>query len=311
MSTLDSKFTVLDLFSGIGGFALAIEEAGFETKAFAEIEDYPSKVLKQHWPDVPNLGDVRGINGKSMCGSVDVVCGGFPCQDISLAGKGAGIKGKRSGLWFEMCRIIDGARPAFCLIENVPALRSRGYDEVQTSLEEAGYSARPFVVGAIHARAPHKRSRVWIIAYDKCQRTGRVQSSAWGQNKTFIVDDGQEKSLANPNDAGQSAGQREGQSGNDIRRRCKDVSNTMPERFSLGHGGAHSFGSYPEPAGIHSRLEWSTWDVEPDVGRVAYGVPKWVDRIKALGNSVVPAVVYPFAKFIYQELMKNGTTRTT
>lgn len=113
----------LDLFSGIGGFALACEAAGIETVAFAEVDPFASAVLEHHWPWVPNLGDVRGVKGVDV-GAVDLICGGSPCQDISCAGKGEGITGAKSGLWFEMLRLVLEVRPTWVLFENVPALRT-------------------------------------------------------------------------------------------------------------------------------------------------------------------------------------------
>ena len=121
--------TVFDLFSGIGGFSLGLERAGFTTHYFCEIDPYCRGVLAKHWPHVPIFEDVRTVRGADIEG-VDLLCGGFPCQDISLAGKGAGLSGDRSGLWFEYARLIDEIRPRYVLIENVSALRSRGLDQV-------------------------------------------------------------------------------------------------------------------------------------------------------------------------------------
>jgi DNA (cytosine-5)-methyltransferase 1 len=243
---------VLDLFSGIGGFALAFEAAGFETVAFAEIEPYPCKVLAQHWPAVPNLGDVRGIDGRDFAG-VDVVCGGFPCQDISAAGRGAGIEGAKSGLWVEMLRIIGGARPAFCLIENSPQLYHRGIDAVLSDLEKAGYACRPFVVGAGNAGAPHQRARVFVVAYSNSERLQR--GGPEGVSGVLQVDSG-----------------REG------------------EEYLQA------------PARRAVRLGQEAWTAEPRIPRVDDGLPTWPDELKALGNSIVPAVAYPFAAWIYGAL---------
>jgi hypothetical protein len=172
--------TVLDLFSGIGGIALGLHRAtypdgtpGFRTVAFCEQAEYPVAVLRKHWPDVPVHRDVRDLRGDDPSlyrgsgerGGVDVVAGGFPCQDISVAGRGAGLAGGRSGLWFEFHRIIAEARPRWCLIENVPALRTRGLDTVLGGLAEIGYSAEWHCIPAAALGAPHRRDRVWIVAY--------------------------------------------------------------------------------------------------------------------------------------------------
>ncbi len=172
----------LDLFSGIGGFALAGARLGIETVAFCEIDPFCQAVLGKHWPGVPIYGDIRKLDPTGFRG-VDLIAGGFPCQDISAAGKGAGIDGARSGLWKEMLRIIAGVRPHWCLIENVPALRTRGSDRVLSDLETVGYAAWPLVVGAWAVGAPHRRDRVWIVAHrggDALrEQSGRGSGAGW------------------------------------------------------------------------------------------------------------------------------------
>ena len=164
---------VLDLFSGIGGFSLGLERTGgFETVAFCEIEDYPRKVLAKHWPDVPIFGDVKELTNEQV-GSIDVICGGFPCQDISVAGKQAGIKeGTRSGLWSEVSRLVSEIRPKYVIVENVTNLlagpseqRGRWFGRVLGDLASIGYDAEWHSVSASSIGASHKRDRVWIIAY--------------------------------------------------------------------------------------------------------------------------------------------------
>ena len=157
---------ILDLFSGIGGFSLGLERAGMKTVAFCEIDPKARQVLKKHWPDVPVYEDVSTLKGNQI-GPVDVICGGFPCQDISLAGKGAGLEGARSGLWFEYHRLIKEIKPKYAIIENVSALRSRGLDQVLRSLAKIGYDAEWHCIPASAVGAPHQRDRVWIIAYSQ------------------------------------------------------------------------------------------------------------------------------------------------
>lgn len=154
---------MLDLFSGLGGFALAFERAGFKTVAFSEVDPFCRRVLAHHWPAVPNLGDVREVDGGRIGTPVEVLVGGFPCQDISAAGKGAGLDGDRSGLWFEMLRLVRELRPRWVVAENVPALRTRGADTLLAGLEAAGYACWPTVVGAWAVGAPHRRDRVWVV----------------------------------------------------------------------------------------------------------------------------------------------------
>ena len=161
--------SVLSLFTGIGAHDLGLERAGMKIVGQCEIEDYPTKVLEKHWPNVPRWRDVKSVTrGEiiSRLGFIPSVCAfGFPCQDISNAGNRVGINGSRSGLFFEALRIVTECRFPWLIIENVPALRTRGADTVLPLLEERGYSCWPTVVGARHVGAPHKRDRVWIVAY--------------------------------------------------------------------------------------------------------------------------------------------------
>jgi DNA (cytosine-5)-methyltransferase 1 len=183
---------ILDLFSGIGGFSLGLERAGMQTIAFCEVDPACRQVLKKHWPDVPIFEDVKTLTAKDIHDTVDVICGGFPCQDISLAGKGAGLAGERSGLWYEYRRLIEEIRPRYVIIENVAALRSRGLDAVLSGLTEIGYDAEWHCIPACAVGAPHRRDRVWIIAYPQrhnerqepcCRTLGRMgrefQSFPW------------------------------------------------------------------------------------------------------------------------------------
>ena len=159
---------VLSLFSGIGLHDLGLERAGFCIAAQVECDPFCREILTKHWPEVPRFDDVRTVSADALraagVGRVDLVTGGFPCQDISVAGKGAGLDGKRSGLWHEMRRIVSELRPDWVLAENVPRLRTLGADRVLSDLEALGYSCWPLVVGAVHAGAPHRRLRVWIVA---------------------------------------------------------------------------------------------------------------------------------------------------
>lgn len=156
---------VLDLFSGIGGFSLGLERAGMRTVAFCEIDSYARTVLKKHWPNVPIFSDVRTLTGQRITIKVDVICGGFPCQDISLAGNRRGLEGARSGLWREYARIIGEIRPKYIIVENVPGLLSLGLGDVLSDLAALRYDAQWHCIPACAVGAPHIRDRVWIIAY--------------------------------------------------------------------------------------------------------------------------------------------------
>lgn len=190
---------VLDLFSGIGGFSLGLERTGgFRTVAFCEIDPYCRAVLRKHWPDVPQYDDVRTLTGERLRAdeiSVDVICGGFPCQDISFAGKGAGIDGERSGLWAEYSRIIGELRPRYVIVENSAALLGRGLSRVLGDLAALGHDAEWHCIPASAVGAPHGRDRVWLVAYPQrgerwdqpyLRSLGRVgwqfQSVSWDRN---------------------------------------------------------------------------------------------------------------------------------
>lgn len=222
-----SKLRVLDLFSGIGGFSLGLERAGgFETVAFCEIESFPRKVLARHWPEVPCYEDVTKLTGDILARdgiAVDVITGGFPCQDISTAGKQAGMgAGTRSGLWSEIVRLIGELRPRYVIVENVAALlagpsekRGGWFGRILGDLAECGYDAEWENIPAAALGAPHRRERVWVVAYTKRDeqpwekpcvgpfgRMGRVeQSMAWigGWENTLAtlrrMDDGVSRSV--------------------------------------------------------------------------------------------------------------------
>jgi DNA (cytosine-5)-methyltransferase 1 len=179
---------VLDLFAGIGGFTLGLEKTGlYETVAFCEWDESCQKVLKKHWPNTFCYSDIKDLeyrNGylysekEEVAGftEVDVITGGFPCQDISYAGKGAGIKGERSGHWKHYWRLIDEIKPKGVIIENVAALRTRGLDTVLQDLDEIGYDAEWHCIPASHLGAPHSRDRIWILAYSRSERRSGLVS---------------------------------------------------------------------------------------------------------------------------------------
>ena len=169
------RLRVLDLFSGVGAFSLGLERTGgFQTVAFAEVSPYPSAVLHRHWPDVPNLGDVE----KASYPNADVIAAGFPCQDLSNAGKRAGLSGQRSGLWREVMRAVRVVRPLYIVLENVAALLSRGLGTVLGDLASDGYDAEWDCIPASHFGAPHGRDRWYALAYP--QRGERWQEPYCG-----------------------------------------------------------------------------------------------------------------------------------
>jgi len=264
---------VLDLFSGIGGFSLGLERAGFETVAFCEVDKKCHQVLKKHWPNVPIFDDVQTLNGYDIGQSVDVICGGFPCQDISLAGKGAGLEGERSGLWWEFHRLIKEIKPKYAIIENVSALRGRGLDQVLGSISEIGYDAEWHCIPASAVGAPHRRDRIWIVAY--ANSSGRKESN-------------QEMERGSSKQSDSSSVQS-----------SQDVSNANVTRLErwLSDGIASAQGWEESSPGCTTErsIRWrrggnGEWTSEPSVGRVANGIPNRVDRLKQLGNAVVPQI---------------------
>jgi len=289
---------VLDLFSGIGGFALGLERAGMQTVAFCEVEPFRRLVLQLHWPDVPILPDIRTTTGESLrlagAGDIDLICGGFPCQDISTAGKGAGLNGRRSGLFWEAHRLIEELRPRWVLLENVPALRTRGADDVLGALEGLGYACWPLVVGAWAVGSPQRRNRVWIVGRlaDANKDELRQQPGRGGgtcRPETPESGGGGERVGHAPQGAGSSvaSGAPEGEQG-----------------APGGSGGVHLW-----PAGRGA--EQHPWEPprtipasQPGLGRSAAGLPCRLARrahrlaLEALGDTVVPQVVEAVGKAI-------------
>jgi DNA (cytosine-5)-methyltransferase 1 len=261
------------LFAGIGGFDLGLERAGMTCKWQVEIDDYASRVLAKHWPDVPRHGDVRTFPTADRDWSVDLICGGFPCQDISLAGKGAGLAGARSGLWYEFARILGNIRPRWAVIENVPALTSRGLDTVLCDLASLGFDAEWHVIPASAVGAPHRRDRIWIVAHSQGinRRTG-LRKNARPRSQTSGC-------WIEPRNYGCNVA---------------DADSPRLEKWQR----QDTVGAGPLSWGESRGSEW--WATEPDVGRVAHGVPARVDRLRGLGNAVVPQVVEVIGRAIIE-----------
>ncbi len=183
------KLKILDLFSGIGGFSLGLERTGgFETVAFCEIEPFPRRVLAKHWPEVPCYDDVRTLTADRLAADgipVDVICGGFPCQDLSFVGKRAGLSGKRSGLWSEVARLVGELQPQFLIVENVPALLGSGMGVVIGDLAEIGYDAEWDCVPASYVGANHIRDRIWIVGYPNATKDHRSPNKEIFTKKTM------------------------------------------------------------------------------------------------------------------------------
>ena len=320
-----AKLTHLSLFSGIGGLDLAAEMAGFRTVGQCEWADYPTKVLEKHWPDVPRWRDIRTLTGESFhektgLRTVDVISGGFPCQPFSVAGKRRGKEDDRY-LWPEMLRVISELRPAWVVGENVAGIVNMALDQVYSDLENEGYAVQAFIIPACAVDAPHRRDRVCIVGWKRsaCNLFYSNSESAEYKNIGKSEKGKQEQPRVgglykDVSDSESIRLQRERTCGEQISRprlekeqskRCCDVLSDTDHRSRALRGNwelpaieetttvrADFGGRAPE----YVTGEW--WPAEPDVGRVAHGVPSRVDRLKCLGNAVVPQQFYPFFQAI-------------
>ena len=360
------------LFAGIGGFDLGLERAGMTCAWQVEREPYAVRVLEKHWPNVRRHDDVCTFPPEEGNWDVDLVCGGFPCQDISVAGKGAGLAGERSGLWHEMHRIIGELRPRFVIVENVAALLSRGMETVLGELSEIGYDAEWHVIPASAVGAPHRRERVWIVAdansgclhwsdsdakdgatipAERQQREfcggdggGDVPNAVserdavrrYGASVPPAVAFGGRDAGGSVSDCGAGCSQEPRQGASDVadakhdgfaaskgrhphdkqraRREKKQSSSKQPTRSSCrqtvpasvsdaDRGGLEKQ-RWPKPKSTQhataERCGW--WETEPAVGRVVDGLPYRVDRLRGLGNAVVPQVVELIGRAIIESL---------
>ena len=226
--------TVGSLFAGIGGFDLGLERAGMRVIWQSEIDPYASAVLKKHWPNVPNHGDIRSIRVDAVQ-RPSVLCGGFPCQDISIAGRRAGMEGEHSGLWTEFARLIRGLRPEYVILENSPSLCVRGLGGILSDLADAGYDTEWHGIPAAAIGAVHLRARQWVLAYPR------------------------------------------------------SVGDRTPEDTLC--------------AGRIGPVNGIGWASEPGVCRVDDGVPSRVDRLRCLGNAIVPQI----AEIIGRAILDHDT----
>lgn len=287
---------ILDLFAGIGGFSLAFEnvsEEAFKTHAFCEIDKHAQMVLRKHWPMTPIFQDVKTIPVQMFKHRIEIICGGFPCQDISVAGKQKGLINEdgettRSGLWFEYKRIIQEVKPRWVIIENVRNLLSNGLATVLKDLSEIGYAASWEVVPASSVGAPHFRERIWVVAYPD---STRLEGSNVSSSSSSTV--GKEE--------------------------LSDNGATSFGRKALATD-SDDFRFWPAFATEEEKLQWwteatakfrSRWETEPDICRVDDGLPKELDknraqRIKQLGNSIVPPIVEIIAQRILEIEKENG-----
>lgn len=299
---------VLDLFSGIGGFSLGLERAGMDTVAFCEIDEFCRKVLDKNYPFTPIFKDVREINREVLdaagIGKIDVICGGFPCQPFSNAGKKKGRDDDRD-LWPEMFRIINEIKPTWVIGENVTGFLTMEFTRSKINLESIGYSVQPFIIPACAVGAQHRRDRVWIIAHLDRSKL-RQQSNEFPECKSegFAGHNGQKESTTDIDcerveGFGKSVGDESKHS--DL---CSSISSKSTSDLDSDGLSGEANASKKKNSRRNWEGDWRTngsfnfgnwWADQPRVGRAVYGFSRELDknrrfRIKALGNTVIPLI---------------------
>ena len=276
----------VDLCSGIGGFVLGFQWAGLsEPVLFCDIEAWSRQVLAKHWPDVPIAEDVKELasDPERLVPDCDILTAGYPCQPFSQAGIRRGEEDDRH-IWPEIFTIVQAKRPAWCVFENVSGHISLGLDQVLSDLESKGYAVQPFVVPACAVDAPHRRDRVWIIAAHadsdgEPDGTIDAESGCW-QLGASNVGHADCSDIARYDEATDKGRGKQG-----LAARCADVADADSQRLQ---------GQRQQPSGVGAEQRdpcdprW--WLPEPAVGRVANGIPRRVDRLKGLGNAIVPQI---------------------
>jgi DNA (cytosine-5)-methyltransferase 1 len=301
---------MIDTFSGIGGFSLAADWlGGIETVQFVEREPYCQRILRKHWPDVPIHDDICTFNPAP--GSTDIVCGGFPCQDISTAGKQAGIKeGTRSGLFYELMRIVRLVGPRYVVLENVAAITSNGLDAVLGTLAEAGFDAEWACIPAADVGACHRRDRWWCVAYATGARhgvsegcvIGGIQADAESSGKgsdaphsPHLLSNGQQIGHGRQPEWREVSEPRDGGGTGDAPHPHHQRQQERQLAAIAGETGWTSWGDAPR----RLNPNWRSYLSQPVLCRGNDGLSDRVDRLKALGNAVVPQVaMIPLARVL-------------
>ena len=276
---------ILDTFAGIGGFSYAAEKliGGFETTQFIEIDPFCQKVLKKHWPHVPIHDDIRTFTAKPR--EYQVICGGFPCQDISVAGLQKGITEEtRSGLFFELMRVIRMVRPQYVVLENVAAILNRGLDIVLRELSEAGYDAEWSVIPASSVGACHKRSRWWLVAYTDNNGLPSTEKCGFNAEASDRTQKGQNQSCQSERSS-KPSNSRTIQSSTEF---TNSYSKGMERRKLTIDQKLQKTGFTWKSNTPHLSPEWQSYVSKSVLCRGDDGLRNRVDRLRSLGNSVVP-----------------------
>jgi len=285
---VNEEITVLDLFSGIGGFSLGLESTGpFRTVAFCEQDKFCQAVLRKHWPNVPIFDDVRTIDTDGL-GTIDLICGGFPCQPWSQAGQQRGAEDDRD-LWPAMAALIEKLQPQWVIGENVRGFVNEpmGLQRSLFDLARIGFQAVPFVIPACAVDAPHRRDRVWILAHRTGPRLSNRRSSQVHRPSTKSRPQRRRSVLADAcSERLQGAGHEPRETGDAGARQLVQLDSEVRGQWSVEPGMGGMANGVPR------------WLDEPDCGRVASGVKNRVARLKALGNAVVPQVVAQLGRAI-------------
>jgi DNA (cytosine-5)-methyltransferase 1 len=310
----------LSLFSGIGGIDLAAEAAGIRTVAMCEKDPFCREVLAAHWPGVPIFGDIKELRGDDFGSPIDVVHGGPPCQPVSVAGRRRGKDDERY-LWGEVFRVVADAMPRFCVFENVPGILGIAGDEICSSLERLGYSVGICCFEAAAVGAPHRRMRVFFVGH--AERGGLPGEPRRGAGKEF--ENGCEvvpnpfgvgcSPLKEPQGLSRAVGpvRHSNAFSHAARGGRGQAEPENGERAALGRA-ERCGGGIAEPGlggmvdGISAALD-GYWRREPDISRVARGIPNRVSRLRALGNAVVPAQIYPIFRAIAEAESETGAGR--
>lgn len=275
----------LDLCSGIGGFSLGLEKAGFKTIQFVEIDKFCQQILKKHWPDVPCHDDLKTFNGKQYDGRLDILTAGYPCQPFSNAGKRKGEKDERH-LWPEVRRVIRESRPRWIICENVEGHVRLGLNTVVKEMESEDYAVWTFIIPASGIGARHQRKRVWIVAHANSERCLHSKSEKHSAEERLDAQRFISTACANVADS-------------DSKRLSRP---TRPKLRSFQQAAFTPLGC--KPSGTNAKV-WRDWETEPSLGRVVNGLSKELDDIRKLeitgfGNAVVPQLPYLIGKTIIE-----------